>query len=192
MNVQATTYADMLRPAAKRAALAYDALLIAGGSLLIALSAQIAVRLPFSPVPITAQTLVVLLLGALLGRRRAALTVLAYIAQGLAGLPVFAGGASGLAYLLGPTGGYLVGFAAAAWATGWLAEYGWDRHVFSAALAMLIGNVVIYALGLAWLSLYVGDAALTLGLLPFVAGDLLKIALAAAVLPAGWKLMKRS
>lgn len=191
MNVQAATYADMLRPAAKRAALAYDALLIAGGSLLIALSAQIAVRLPFSPVPITAQTLTVLLLGALLGRRRAALTVLAYIAQGLAGLPVFAGGAAGLAYLLGPTGGYLVGFVAAAWTTGWLAERGWDRRILSTALAMLIGNVVLYAFGLAWLSLYVGGAALTLGLLPFLAGDLLKIALAAAALPAGWKALRQ-
>ena len=197
MNLQATTYgrpssaADLLRPDSRRHALAYDATLIAGGSLLVALAAQISIRLPFSPVPVTGQTLAVLLVGALLGSRRGALSVLAYLAQGLTGLPVFAGGASGLAYALGPTGGYLAGFVAAAFVTGWLAERGWDRHVWRAALAMLAGHAAIYALGLGWLSIFAGRQALALGLLPFVAGDVVKLIAAALLLPAGWKLLGR-
>ena len=110
MNRIVTTYADAWRPTTRRLAVAYDAALVLGGSLIVALGAQIAVRLPFSPVPITLQTLAVLMVGALLGSRRGALSLLAYLAQGLAGLPVFAGGASGLAHAVGPTGGYLIGF----------------------------------------------------------------------------------
>ncbi len=189
INVQTPTYADLVRPAERRMALAYDALLILGGSLLTALAAQISIRLPFSPVPITGQTLAVLLVGALLGSRRGALSMLTYLAQGLLGLPVFAGGMSGLHYALGPTGGYLVGFVGAAWLTGRLAEHGWDRHVWSAALAMVAGNLVLYALGLAWLSRFVGTKAFALGLFPFLIGDALKIVLAAAALPTGWRVL---
>ncbi len=185
-----TTYADLLRPTARRQALFYDAALIIGGSLFIALSAQVAIRLPFSPVPITAQTLAVLLTGALLGSRRGALSLLAYLAEGLAGLPVFSAGRAGLAHLLGPTGGYLIGFVAAAYLTGYLAERGWDRRVDTTALAMLAGNVALYLPGLAWLASFVGaDKALTLGLYPFVIGDLLKIVLAMTLLPTGWRLL---
>ena len=147
--------------------------------------------LPFSPVPITGQTLAVLLAGALLGSRRGAMSMLAYLAQGIVGLPVFAQGASGITYLAGPTGGYLIGFVAAAYITGWLAERGWDRHVGTTALAMLAGNLAIYAVGLSWLSLYVGRQAIALGLLPYAAGDVLKLALAALSLPAGWKLIRK-
>jgi biotin transport system substrate-specific component len=190
MNRHATTYADVLRPTARGLALAYDASLVLGGSLLVALTAQIAVRLPFSPVPITAQTLAVLLVGALLGSRRGAWSMLAYLGQGLIGLPVFATGASGPAYVLGPTGGYLLGFVAAAYLTGWLAERGWDRRIGTALLAMLIGNAAIYALGLPWLSIYAGTHTLALGLLPYLAGDALKLALAAAALPGGWRLLR--
>ena len=195
MNAKATTYADLFRPAWARtqphawSALAYDASLIAGGSLFVALAAQVTIRLPFSPVPLTGQTLAVLLVGALLGSRRGALSLLAYLFEGLAGLPVFAAGASGLAYVMGPTGGYLAGFVVAAFVVGWLAERGWDRHVITAALAMVVGNVTIYACGLAWLSVYVGRQAPALGLAPFVAGDTLKLVLAALLMPAGWKLV---
>lgn len=186
-----TTYADVFRPATRRRALFYDAVLVIGGSLLIALSAQIAIPLPFSPVPVTAQTLIVLLTGALLGSKRGVLAVLAYLAEGLAGLPVFSAGRAGLAHLLGPTGGYLVGFAAAAYLTGYLAERGWDRRPLTAALAMLAGNVALYLPGLVWLAAFVGPAkAPALGLYPFIVGDLLKLTLATAFLPAGWRLLK--
>jgi biotin transport system substrate-specific component len=191
MNLRTKTYADILRPVARPAAWAYDASLVIGASLVVALSAQLAIRLPFSPVPITGQTLAVLLVGALLGSRRGAMSMLAYLAQGIAGLPVFAQGASGIAYLAGPTGGYLIGFVAAAYITGWLAERGWDRHVGTTALAMLAGNLAIYAVGLSWLSLYIGRQAIALGLLPYAAGDVLKLALAALSLPAGWKLIRK-
>jgi biotin transport system substrate-specific component len=184
-------YADILRPTVRRSALLYDAALVLAGSLLIALSAQVAIPLPFSPVPVTGQTMAVLLVGALLGSRRGSLAVLVYIAQGLAGLPVFAGGAAGPARLLGPTGGYLVGFVLAAYLVGLLAERGWDRRVGTTAAAMALGNVVIYAVGALWLAVFVGGLvpALTAGVLPFIPGDLVKIAAAALLLPAGWKLL---
>ena len=113
-NGALTTYADLIRPTDRRAALAYDTVLIACGSMLVALTAQISIPLPFSPVPVTGQTLAVLLIGALLGSRRGALSLVAYLLAGLIGLPVFASGAAGPAYIMGPTGGYLVGFIAAA------------------------------------------------------------------------------
>ena len=187
-------YADILRPTVRRSAWLYDAALVLAGSLLIALSAQVAILLPFSPVPVTGQTLAVLLVGALLGSRRGSLAVLTYVVQGLAGLPVFAGGAFGLVRLLGPTGGYLVGFVAAAFLVGLLAERGWDRRVSTTAAAMTLGNLVIYATGALWLAAFVGglDQALALGVAPFIPGDLLKIGAAALLLPAGWRLLRWS
>ena len=185
------TYADILRPAVRRYATLYDAMCIVGGSALVALSAHIAVRLSFTPVPVTGQTLAVLLLGATLGSRRGAFALLLYLAEGLVGLPVFSGGGVGLARLAGPTGGYLVGMAAAAWVVGLLAERGWDRRVGATILAMLIGNGVIYAFGVSWLARFVGvGQALPLGLFPFIVGDLLKLALAVALLPAGWQVVR--
>ncbi|MFL7795017.1 MAG: biotin transporter BioY, partial [Anaerolineae bacterium] len=140
------TYADILRPSAKQKSLAYDTILVIGGSLFIALCAQFTLHI--GPVPITGQTLGVLLTGMLLGSRRGSLSVLTYLAEGVAGLPVFApGGPLGLARLVGPTGGYLIGFVAATYATGLLAERGWDRKVRTVLAAMLIGNVTIYAFG---------------------------------------------
>jgi biotin transporter BioY len=177
------TYADILRPSAEQKALAYDAVLVIGGSLFIALCAQFTIHV--GPVPITGQTLGVLLTGVLLGSRRGSLSVLAYLAQGI-------GGPLGLARLLGPTGGYLLGFVAAAYVTGLLAERSWDRKMVTALLAILIGNIVIYAFGLPWLGLFVGvESALPLGLYPFVTGDILKAFLAAALLPVGWRLLNR-
>jgi biotin transport system substrate-specific component len=186
-------YADILRPAVRRSALIYDASLVLAGSLLIALSAQVAIPLPFSPVPVTGQTFAVLLVAALLGRRRGSVAVLFYIGQGLIGVPVFAGGAVGLARLVGPTGGYLVGFVIAAYVVGLLAERSWDRRVWTTAVAMVLGNLIIYACGVLWLSTFVGGLgpALTAGLLPFLPGDVLKIGAAALLLPGGWKLLGR-
>ena len=187
------TYADLRRPGEQRAALLYDAALILAGSWLVALCARIAIPLPFSPVPVTAQTLAVLLIGALLGSRRGGLSMLAYLAQGMAGLPVFAGGLSGPAVLTGPTGGYLIGFAVAAFCTGWLAERGWDRRFVTTFLAMLLGNLVIYLCGVSWLSTLVGwDDAFRLGLYPFLIGDVAKIVLATALLPSGWKFLAQN
>ncbi|MFQ5793645.1 MAG: biotin transporter BioY [Candidatus Bipolaricaulia bacterium] len=190
------TFADALRPSAIRprtaTALFYDAALIVGGSLFVTLAARISVPLPFSPVPITGQTFAVLLTGALLGSRRGALSLLAYLSEGALGLRVFAGGTGGWGILAGPTGGYLIGFVFAAFLIGWLAERGWDRWVHTTALAMLFGNVIIYLFGLPWLAHFVGaDRALPLGLSPFIPGDLIKLALAAALLPSGWKLLER-
>ncbi len=169
-------------------ALWQEALLILAGSVLISLMAQVAIPLPFTPVPVTGQTFAVLLVGAMLGSRRGMWAVALYLAKGLLGLPVFAGGTSGLARLLGPTGGYLLGFVAAAGLTGYLCERGWDRRIPTAALAMLAGNAAIYLFGLPWLAGFVGpDKAPALGLWPFIPGDLLKIALASFLLPTGWK-----
>ncbi len=189
--VTSLTYADVLRPCAKKYSILYDVALVIGGSLLIGLSAQIAVKLPFSPVPITCQTLAVLMAGALLGRIRGSLCVLAYIAEGVAGLPVFALGRGGLAALAGPSGGYLVGFVAAAYITGFLAEKGWDRRFSTTILAMLLGDAALYAFGLLWLSYLFGfnSAVLAVGLYPFITGDILKILIAGMMLPSGWKLL---
>ncbi|MCS7323908.1 MAG: biotin transporter BioY [Anaerolineae bacterium] len=164
---------------------------VLGASWLVALLAQISI--PLQPVPITGQTFGVLLAGAALGARRGALALLAYLAQGLIGLPFFAGGTSGMARLLGPTGGYLVGFVAAAALVGWLSERGWDRRFISTFAAMALGNLVIYALGAPWLAQFVGwERALSAGVLPFLPGDAIKALLAALALPSAWALINRT
>ncbi|GFP35213.1 biotin transport system substrate-specific component [Candidatus Hakubella thermalkaliphila] len=193
--MQSRTLAQpMIEVIMSRKGILYDVLLILGGSLLPALSAQIAIPLPFSPVPITGQTFAVLLVGTLLGSRRGALAMLAYLGEGLLGLPVFAGGRGGLAVFMGPTAGYLWGFVAAAFLVGSLAERGWDRHIWSAGAAMFLGNGVIYLFGLPWLSYFLPGSlsqVLALGLYPFIPGDILKLALAALALPSGWALLQR-
>ena len=162
-------------------------------SLLLTLSAK--VQVPFYPVPMTLQTLVVLLIGVTFGWRMGVAIVLAYLAQGAMGLPVFAGTPEkglGLLYMAGPTGGYLMGFVLAAATTGWLAERGLDRSLIGTAIAMIAGNVVIYACGLVWLSTFVGmDKAVTFGMAPFLFGDLMKIALATVTMPMIWKFLNR-
>jgi biotin transport system substrate-specific component len=187
------TYADILRPAARNRALLYDLTLALLFSFLIAVLAQLSFPLPFSPVPITGQTLGVLLAGFLLGSRRGFAAVLAYLAEGAAGMPVFAGGTAGIGILVGPTGGYLVGFLAAAYVVGLLAERGWDRDAPRTLLGMGIGNLIIYVFGLTWLTIFLADfnTALNAGLWPFIPGDLIKIALAAALLPLGWRFIDR-
>jgi len=188
-SVRTLTLADAALP---RAGAARDALLIVAASLVTALAAQIAVPLPWSPVPITGQTFAVLLSGAVLGARRGFLAQVLYLSQGALGLPVFAGGAAGVATLLGPTAGYLFAFPFAAAVTGALAERGWDRRFFTMAAAMLFGSAVIFALGLAWLSRFVpGPGVLAAGLYPFVPGDLVKTALAALAFPTAWRWVNR-
>jgi biotin transport system substrate-specific component len=164
------------------------------GSALLWLSAKI--QVPFWPVPMTMQTFVVLTLGMAYGWRLGAATVMLYLVEGAAGLPVFAGTPEkgiGLAYMLGGTGGYLVGFVLAAAVCGYLAERGWDRRVVTTALAMLIGNALVYFPGLLWLgSLFGWDKPIVeWGLTPFILGDVVKLALAATVLPFVWKTLRR-
>ncbi len=185
------TVAELLRPSEKVSGAIYDIALVIGGSLLIALSARAKVMLPFSPIPVTAQTFAVLMIGTLLGAKLGSLAVIAYIIEGIVGLPFFTSGA-GYAALLGWTGGYLVGFIPAAYLTGFLAQKGWDKRIGTTILAMILGNLVIYTFGLLWLTHLMGisKTVLSEGLYLFIFGDLLKIALAAALLPAGWKLLK--
>jgi biotin transport system substrate-specific component len=191
-----TTMANVLIPLTWRrtqtARLLLDAALILAGSALVALSARVAIPLPFTPVPVTAQTFAVLLVGAALGSRRGALALAAYLAEGAAGMPVFSGGGCCVAWLAGPTAGYLWSYPLAAFTVGALAERGWDRSPGRAGLAMLAGNGVIYVVALPWLASFVGAGqVLEAGLLPFIPGDLLKVALAAAALPAAWAVVGR-
>jgi biotin transport system substrate-specific component len=185
-------YADVLRPAARGVARVYDAALIAGFSVLVALSAQIAIPLPFTPVPVTLQTFMVLATGALLGSKRGAAAILLYLGEGLAGLPVFQSGHLGIAYFFGPTGGYLIGFVAAAFIAGLLAEKGWDRKWLTAIAALFIADIVLFITGVLWLGVYTGFSnALVLGTLPFAAVDAVKVIACASLLPLGWKALSR-
>ncbi len=159
------------------------------GTLIVALLAQVRIPLPFTPVPVTGQTLGVLLVAAALGFRRGTASLGLYVTAGIAGLPFFTGGGAGLAALTGPTGGYLVGFVAAAALVGFLAERGWDRTWYKVAALFSLGSLVIYFFGAAYLSTLIGlDKAWAAGVLPFIPGDILKAALAAWILPAAWKL----
>ena len=186
------TLADAVLPAQNRSLVA-DTVLIVGASLLVAASARLSFAVPWTPVPVTGQTFAVLLTGILLGSQRGALALALYLLEGAAGLPFFAGGASGLLRLLGPTGGYLWAYPVAAGLVGWLAERGWDRRPHGAALAMGIGSLLILGAGSVWLSAFVGGLAMGFakGMLPFLPGDLMKIVLAATVLPSGWAVVHR-
>jgi biotin transport system substrate-specific component len=188
------TIADVVRPAEKKLACLYDATLVIGGSVFIALLAQVAVGYP---VPITGQTFGVLIVAALLGSRRGVACVLAYLAEGAMGLPVFSQGRGGPATFFGPTGGYLVGFVLASYIVGTLAERGWDRRAVTTMLAMVLGSVGMYICALAWLSCLdnvlgkpLPGGVLAVGLYPFLVGDILKIVLATILLPSGWKLIR--
>ena len=164
------------------------------GSLLIWLAAKI--QIPFYPVPMTMGTFAVLAVGMAYGWRLGTATVLLYLAEGAMGLPVFAGTPEkgiGLAYMLGGTGGYLVGYVLAAASVGMLAQRGWGKNILTTSLAMLVGNVLIYVPGLLWLGILFGwdKPIIEWGLTPFVLGDLAKLALAAALMPITWKLLGR-
>ena len=172
-----------------------DVVLVAAFAALTGLAAQVAVKLPFTPVPITGQTFAVLLGGAALGWRRGLAGMVLYLAVGLTPwVPWFAEGKGGTEVLQAPSFGYILGFLAAAALVGWLAGRGWDRTPPRTVLTMAAGNLVIYAFGLPWLmaSLGVGLAkGLELGVTPFLAGDALKILLAAGLLPGAWALVGR-
>lgn len=168
------------------------AVLVAFGSALMALSAKVSLPLPY--VPMTLQTLVVLMIGAAYGWRLGSATMIAYLAEGALGLPVFAGPAGGIAPLIGPTAGYLFGFIAAAFLTGWLAERGWDRNVMLLFAAMAVGHVVILAAGFGWLAFGLGLGAAKawqVGIVPFIAASLVKNALGATLMPAARRIIER-
>lgn len=184
-------YTDILIPEKPVSSRVINLALVFGSSWLIALSAQYAILLPFSPVPITGQTLVVLLSGLILGKNRAAAAVGLYLMQGAVGLPFFAGGKSGLAVLLGPTGGYLFGFLMAAYTVGMLSELRLKQSPWQAVVSLLIGNILIYLFGLVWLARFVGESqVLQMGLYPFLVGDLVKLSVGVALICGSSILLK--
>lgn len=187
-QTRALTLCDAVLP---RSGILKDVALIAGFAVLTAVLARVAIYV--TPlVPITGQTLGVLLTGAVLGSRRGAASQIAYLGAGAVGLPVFAAGNAGIAYMMGPTAGYLVGFVVAAFVVGLLAEAGWDRRVLTMAVAMLVGAVIIHVFGLARLAVLVPPEKLFAAyLLPFVPGDVVKAAIAAGVFPSAWALLRR-
>lgn len=205
-----STLALTVAPPRSRASarVAFQVACAVGGSILIAGLAQISFRLPFTPVPITGQTLGVLLVGAAYGPGLGAATLVLYLLWGVVGLPVFAPNADGshdtglqVLRLTSLTAGYLVGFVAAAGFTGWLSRRGWDRTFRSSIGAMLLGSIVIYAFGVPWLyhalpptiegSPVTLDTALSFGLYPFIIGDTVKLLVAAGMLPVAWRILRR-
>ncbi len=200
MQTQVLPYVPLVKTLWPKRSLARDLALVLLGSLFVALTARVAIPLPFTPVPITGQTLGVLLVGAALGSRLGFFALLAYLAEGAMGLPVFAGGTGGAARILGPTGGYLLAFPLAAGLVGLLVErLGLDRSFLGTLLAMLAGNLLIYLLGLSWLGAWLMGAGkfqgvgalLAMGMLPFLPGDLIKAVLAALLLPSAWRFLGR-
>lgn len=169
-----------------------DLVLVSTGAALVAIAAQVVV--PLWPVPITAQTLAVLLVGSFLGALRGALSMGLYALLGVVGLPVFSDASSGVSVLLGPTGGYIIGFIFAAAFTGWIAQRAWDRKVLRSILGFLGGTVVTFALGLPWLAFVLNlDLQQTLvgGLYPFLIGGVVKSLLAAGIITLGWSYITR-
>lgn len=176
-----------------RGRVAYDALFVLAGSGLIAIAAQIAIPVPFSPVPLTMQPLAVLLVGVVLGSARGAAAAVLYLLEGASGLPVFAMGRGGAIWLAGPTAGYLLSYPFAAFIAGWFSERGWGSDVLRAVTGMLVALAAIYAGGWSWLAV-ITDArtAFLAGVAPFIVADVLKIALGATLLPAAQRLIVSS
>ncbi|HVR44436.1 MAG TPA: biotin transporter BioY [Thermoanaerobaculia bacterium] len=169
-----------------------NAIVIFSGSLLLALSAQVAIPIPFSPVPLTLQPLAVLLLGAALGPVRGCAAVVLYLLEGMSGLPVFAQGRGGIAVLAGPTAGYLLAFPFAAWIAGWVARSGWTRRPITTIPGMAMALAVIHLGGWSWLAMTIGaEAAFVTGVAPFLVNDVVKVLVAALLLPAAEALVAR-
>ncbi|MCF7807388.1 MAG: biotin transporter BioY [Candidatus Marinimicrobia bacterium] len=179
-----TTTVDLIFPSE---GLKQNAVLIAFGALIVALCAQI--EIPLHPVPITGQTFGVLFIAALLGAKRGATSIMAYLTAGTAGLPVFAGGSAGIQVFAGPTAGYLIGFVFAAYLVGWLSELNWDHTFLLAVASMTLGTLVIFGFGAIGLVRFTGpEQVFQLGVLPFLPGAIIKIGLAATLLPQGRRL----
>ncbi|RBP18240.1 biotin transport system substrate-specific component [Roseiarcus fermentans] len=184
------TLVSTLWPANPTARLARDGALVLTGALVLAVSAK--VQVPFIPVPMTLQSLAVLVLAAAYGLRLGAAAVAFYLVEGLLGAPVFAGALAGPAYMAGPTGGYLAGFLVAAALVGFLAERGWDRSWPRLLAAMTIGHGVIFAFGFVWLAVLIGpEKAFALGVVPFALATVVKTLLAVALVGAAWNAVKQ-
>ncbi len=187
-SVRRSVLADRVFPRS----LALDAVLVVAGAALVTILAQVAI--PLWPVPITGQTLAVLLVGSTLGAARGAISMVLYGILGILGLPVFSDASHGFGVIAGPTGGYIVGFVISAALVGWLAERSWDRRVLKAIVTFVAGSVVVFAVGLPWLAVYLGsvgaqndlNAVLVGGLYPFLIGGAIKAAIAAVLLPLAW------
>jgi biotin transport system substrate-specific component len=187
VNAQAATLRFAVVP---RRSLLADTVLVLAGTGLVAGAAQISIKLPFTPIPITGQTFAVVLVGASLGAIRGTASLMLYLWLGVAGAPIYAHHDHGWAVITSASGGYIVGFVIAAAVTGYLAERQWDRQLSSAIAAMLTGNVIIYLVGLPWLAVVLNtnlEKTLEYGLYPFVPGDVFKLYLAAALLPGAWR-----
>jgi biotin transport system substrate-specific component len=192
VNAQAATLRQALVP---RTDLLTDVVLVLAGTGLVAAAAQVSIKLPFTPVPITGQTFAVVFVGASLGAVRGTASLMLYLLLGVLGAPIYAHHDHGWSVITGASGGYIVGFVLAAAVTGWLAERNWDKTLPSAIAAMLTGNVIIYLVGLPWLAVVLNtnlEKTLEYGLYPFVPGDIFKLYLAAALLPGAWKLVERT
>src|SRR5437762_6850256 len=184
MKMKAETIPSALLQHVVRGRAAIDVLLVIGASLLIALAAQIAIPLPFTPVPLTMQPLAVLLVGVTLGSRRGAAAAALYLLEGASGLPFFAQGNAGAFWLVAATAGYLWSYPLAAFVAGWFSERGWGRTIGHAMCGMLVALAVIYAGGWSWLALTVGSrSAFAMGIAPFVLADIIKVIIGAALLP---------
>ena len=173
---------------------ARNLLLVITGAILLYLTARLSIPLPGTPVPFTLQTFGILVVGGALGMRRGALSAMLYVGLGVIGLPFFAEGKGGFGIILGTNGGYLLGFIAAAALVGRLAELGWDRRIGGAIGATLLGTALIYAIGVPWLAVTTGSSigtAVTMGLVPFAVGDIVKLLAAASLFPATWWVVGR-
>ncbi|RWK55793.1 biotin transporter BioY [Mesorhizobium sp.] len=194
MAIATTPLVSLALPEKGAARLATQLLLAIVGTLLLTLSAK--TRVLVGPVDISMQTLAVFLISAAFGMRLGVATLLLYMAEGAMGLPVFQGTPEkgiGIAYMLGSTGGYLFGFVVMAAIVGWAADRGWDRHPVKLFNAMLVAEIVMMAMGFAWLALLIGpEKSWQFGVAPFIVGDLIKVGLAASLVPAVWSLLKRS
>jgi biotin transport system substrate-specific component len=175
-----------------RGRVAVNMMLVIGASMLVAIAAQIAIPIPFSPVPLTLQPLAVLLVGVTLGSTRGAAALALYLLEGASGLPVFAQGHGGSFWLVAATAGYLYSYPVAAWVAGWFSERGWGNSSLRAIAGMLTALGVIYLGGWSWLALLAGSqAAFTMGVAPFLVADIIKIAIGAALLPQAQKLVSQ-
>jgi biotin transport system substrate-specific component len=196
--MQTIRYTPLIKTLLPQRSVLQPVVLVLLGSLFIALLAQVSIPLPFTPVPITGQTLGVALVGAALGRKLGFLTLITYLVEGASGLPVFSAGSFGLAKFIGPTAGYLVAYPFAAALIGYLVErYGADRKFFPTLLSMLAGDLITFTLGATWLGILLSMGGkfpgimgvLMMGVIPFLPGSLIKASIAAAILPATWKLI---
>lgn len=174
------------------ASMLLQSILVASGAITLTIFSQLSIKLAFTPVPVTGQTLAVIVIGAVLGSRRGALAIIAYLSAGIAGLPVFATWGSGPAYLLGPTGGYLIGFVASAYISGLFVERNLCSNLLTAFPLMLLANSVVFLSGILWLTFYIGsDRVLEAGLYPFITGGLIKVAIASVLIRLGMPGIKK-